>query len=146
MKKIMVVICLLFCGHYLSAQNSVVETKIKDLEQREVQAVLNKDTITLKSLWDKDYVVNNPEGKIVLAKHNSVDRPVLQRQRTSLTREVEKIIVNGDVAISMGNETVVAMGDDSKPEQITRRRYTNIWMKKDGSWKLVARHASKICQ
>lgn len=146
MKKLIVTLCLLFCGHYLFAQDSVLENKIKDLEQREVQAVLNKDTITLKRLWDKDYVVNNPEGKIVLAKHNSVDRPVLQRQRTSLTREVEKIIVNGDVAISMGNETVVAMGDDSKPEQTTRRRYTNTWMKKGGSWKLIARHASKICQ
>jgi len=146
MKKFIVTGCLFFCSHYLFAQNSTIETQIKNLEQNEVQAVLNKDTITLKKLWDKDYVVNNPENKIVLAKPNPIDRPVLQNQKTSFTRVVEKIIINGDVAISMGKETVVSMDDASKPEKTVERRYTNIWMKKDGSWKLIARHANKICQ
>jgi ketosteroid isomerase-like protein len=146
MKKLIITICLLFFVHCLFAQNLTTETEIKNLEQNEVQAVLNKDTIELKKLWDKDYVVNNPENKIVLAKLNSVDRPVLQKQRTSFTREVEKIIINGDVAISMGRETVVVMDDNTKTEQTVERRYTNIWMKKDGSWKLIARHANKICQ
>jgi hypothetical protein len=91
MKKLIVTICLFFCGYYLFAQNLTTETEIKSLEQDEVQAVLNKDTNALKKLWDKDYIVNNPENKIVLAKSNSVDRPVLQKQRTSFTREVEKM-------------------------------------------------------
>ncbi len=146
MKKFIIISCLCFCGYNLFAQDKTIETEIKNLEQNEVQAVLNKDTITLKKLWDKDYVVNNPENKIVLAKLNSVDRPVLQKQRTSFTREVEKIIINGDIAISMGKETVVSIEDASKSGQTIERRYTNIWMKKDGSWKLVARHANKICQ
>jgi ketosteroid isomerase-like protein len=30
-------------------------------------------------------------------------------------------------------------------QQTVKRRYTNIWMKKDGNWKLVARHANVIC-
>ena len=146
MKKLISTICLFFFVHYLFAQRSTTETEIKKLEQNEVQAVLNKDTISLKKLWDKDYVVNNPENKIVLAKLNSVDRPVLQKQRTSFTREVEKVIINGDVVISMGRETVVSMNDNTNAEQTVERRYTNIWMKKDGSWKLIARHANKICQ
>lgn len=146
MKKFIVTLCLFFCGHYLFAQNSAIETQIRNLEQNEVQAVLDKDTITLKKLWDKDYVVNNPENKIVLAKPNPIDRPVLQNQRTFFTRVVEKIIINADVAISMGKETVVSMDNASKSEKTIERRYTNMWMKKDGSWKLIARHANKICQ
>ena len=146
MKKLIATIYLSVCTYCLFAQSLAVETEINKLEQSEVQAVLAKDTITLKKLWDKDYVVNNPENKIVPAKSNSVDRPVLQKQRTSFTREVEKITVNGDVAISMGKEIVVAMDDTQKTEQTIERRYTNIWMKKDGSWKLIARHANKICQ
>lgn len=146
MKKLIAIICMSFCGHYLFAQSSVVETEIKKLEASEVQAVLAKDTITLKKLWDKDYVVNNPENKIVPAKSNSVDRPVLQKQRTSFTREVQKITVNGDIAISMGKEIVVSIDDTQNTEKTIERRYTNIWMKKDGFWKLIARHANKICQ
>ncbi len=146
MKKLIVTLCLCLCGHYLFAQHSTSETEIKNLELEEVQAVLNKDTIALKKLWDKDFVVNNPENKIVLAKLNSVDRPVVQKQKTSFTREVEKIVFNGDIAISMGREIVVSMGDTPKSEQTIERRYTNIWMKKEGFWKLIARHANKVCQ
>ena len=146
MRKIIIATCLFFCGYNLSAQDNAIETEIRNLEQSEVQAVQNKDTATLKKLWDKDYVVNNPENKIVLAKPNPVDRPVLQTQRTSFTREVEKVIINTDVAISMGKEIVVTMGDSSTPAQTVERRYTNIWKKKDGSWKLIARHANKICK
>jgi hypothetical protein len=50
---------------------------------------------------DKDYIVNNPDNKIVLAKPNPLDRPVLQQQKTSFTREVEKLLINGDIVISM---------------------------------------------
>lgn len=146
MKKIIITICLFFPGYYLFAQDPAIETEIRKLEQDEVQAVLNKDTSALKKLWDKDFVVHNPESKIILATPNPADRPVLQRQRTSFTREVEKIIINDDVVISMGKETVVATEDPGKPDQITERRYTNIWMKKEGSWKLIARHANKICK
>jgi ketosteroid isomerase-like protein len=146
MKKFIVAVCLSFWGHSLLAQHQAIETEIRNLEQSEVQAVLNKDTITLKRLWDKEFVVHNPEGKIVTAKPNSVDRPVLHMQRTSFTRDVQKIMVNENIAISMGKEIVVSIDETSKTEQTVERRYTNTWMKKDGSWKLVARHANKICQ
>ncbi|HOZ68925.1 MAG TPA: nuclear transport factor 2 family protein [Chitinophagaceae bacterium] len=145
MKILIITICLFFCGKFSTAQHSEMESEINKLEQEEVQAVMNKDTIALKKLWDKDYVVHNPENKIVVAKINPLDRPVLQNQRTSFTRMVEKIILNNNIAISMGRETVVSFNEASKSEQITERRYTNIWMKKDGLWKLTARHANKIC-
>jgi ketosteroid isomerase-like protein len=144
MKNLIATICLLFCTYHLCAQNQNIETEIRSLEQTEVKAVLDKDTVTLKKLWDKDYIVNNPENKIIQATPNPADRPVLQKSRSSFTREVEKILINGDIAISMGNETVVSITNQS--EQAVKRRYTNIWMKKGDAWKLVARHANVICQ
>ena len=146
MKKYIAAFCLFLCGQFLFAQNQAIETEIRSLEQREVQAVLTKDTMALKNLWDKEYIVHNPEGKIVPARSNSVDRPVLQTQRTSFTREVQKININGDVVISMGKEIVVPMDETGKPGQTVERRYTNIWMKKDGSWRLISRHANRVCQ
>lgn len=146
MKKIIIASCLLFCGYCLFAQQQNIETEIRKLEQTEVDAVVNKDTVALKKLWDKDYIVNNPDNKIVLAKSNSVDRPVLQRQKVSFTRVVENILINGDIAISMGKENVVATDEASNAVQKITRRYTNIWMKKDGTWKLAARHANRLCE
>ena len=146
MKKIIIASCLLLCSYCLFAQQQNIETEIRKLEQTEVDAVVNKDTVALKKLWDNDYIVNNPDNKIILAKSNSVDRPVLQRQKVSFTRVVENILINGDIAISMGKENVVATDEASKLVQNIKRRYTNIWMKKDGTWKLAARHANRLCE
>lgn len=139
MKKLIIIIPLIFCACCLYAQNT--EEEIRKLEQIEVQAILAKDTVVLKKLWDKDYIVHNPANKIVLANANPVNRPVLQNERTSFTRTVEKITIRGDIVFSMGSETVAPAGG-----QTVKRRYTNIWMKVDDTWKLVARHANEICQ
>ena len=145
MKKIIITVSLFLYGNYMFAQNENIEAEIKNLEQAEVKALQDKDTNTIKKIWDRDYIVNNPENKIVLAKPNPLDRPVMPKTKVSFTREVENVLVNGEIAISMGNEMVVP-ADDSNQVQTIKRRYTNIWMKKDGSWKLVARHANIICQ
>ncbi|MEO5946895.1 MAG: nuclear transport factor 2 family protein [Chitinophagaceae bacterium] len=145
MKKTIIIASLFLYANVMFAQNENIETEIKNLEQAEVKALQDKDTTTIKKLWDKDFIVHNPENKIVLAKPNLLDRPVIQNTRVSFTREVEKVLVNGDIAISMGNETVVP-ADGSNQGQTIRRSYTNIWMKKDGSWKIIARHANIICQ
>jgi ketosteroid isomerase-like protein len=145
MKKIIITVSLFLYANYMFAQNENIEAEIKNLEQAEVKALQDKDTNTIKKMWDKNFIVHNPENKIVLAKPNPLDRPVMQKTKVSFTREVEKVLVNGDIAISMGNETVVP-ADGSNQGQTIRRRYTDIWMKKDGSWKLVARHANIICQ
>jgi hypothetical protein len=145
MKKINMTLVSLFIFCCAFAQNQQIEEQIKKLEQMEVKAVLEKDTITLKKLWDKEYVVNNPDNKVVLAIPNSVSRPVLNQPRNFFTREVEHITIRENIAFSMGNETVIPGGDLPKSGQTVKRRYTNIWMKVEGSWKLVARHANEIC-
>ena len=146
MKKILITCCLFFCVYYLFAQDKNIESEIRSLEQTLVQAVINKDTATLRKLWDKDCIVNNPDNKIILAQANIMDKPVMQKQKAFFTRNVEQILINGNVVISMGSETVIPAGDDAKAGQTIKRRYTNIWMQKDGAWKVIARHASVICQ
>lgn len=128
------------------AQDKKVENEIRNLEQSEVRAVLEKDSLTLLKLWDKDYVVNSPDNVLVFPGKSTLDRPVLKRSKVSFTREVEQVIIKGEVVFSMGNETVIPLGDDKLTGQTIKRRYTNIWMKRDGAWKLVARHANVICQ
>jgi hypothetical protein len=146
MKKLITTIPLILCACYLYAQNKDIEEEIKKLEQLEVRAVLARDTVILKKLWDKNFVVNNPANRVVVANANPLDRPVLKEPRISFTREMEHIAVRGDIVFTMGNETVVPGGDLPKAGQTVKRRYTNIWMKVDGEWKLVARHANEICQ
>jgi hypothetical protein len=129
----------------LHAQPRPNEDEIRRLEQREVRAIIARDSDTLRTLWDKAYVVNNPDNVVVEAKPDPVDRPVMQKARMSMTRSPEKITFRGDFAISMGSETIVPGDGQPRAGQTVKRRYTNIWMKQSGGWKLVARHANVVC-
>lgn len=118
-----------------------VETEIKRLEQMEVKAFLERDIPTLSKLWDAQYVVNNPDNKIV-AGVSPEKRPGLRKPRTSFTREVEHLTIRENLVISMGSETIVP--DDGEPHagKTVHRRYTHIWQRVEGEWKLIARHAN----
>jgi ketosteroid isomerase-like protein len=146
MKRILFILPLIFCFWHVNAQSTIVGEEIKKLEQMEVQAILAKDTLALKKIWDKNFVVNAPNNQVVEAKENSVDRPVLSQARTGFTREVEYINVRGDNVISMGSETVIPGGNLPNSGQTVKRRFTHIWMKVDGEWKLAVRHANVVCE
>jgi ketosteroid isomerase-like protein len=128
-------------GANAGAASDAVETDIRRLEQIEAKAFLERDVATLSKLWDVKYVVNNPDNKIV-AGISPQQRPGLQKPRTLFTREVEHLTVRGDLVISMGSEIIVPGEGEPYSGKTVHRRYTHIWQRVDGEWKLIARHAN----
>ncbi len=80
---ILSVLCSISCLHL---QGQDIDSEIRTLENREVHAVLLKDSATLLKLWDKNYTVNSPDNVIYSAGSTTLDRPVLKRSRTSFNR------------------------------------------------------------
>ena len=123
-------------------QDAAVEQEIRKLDLAHADAILRNDLPALDKLWTEDFKVNNP--------FNEIDKA--DRIRTgavtyaSFVREPESVLVHGDTVIVMGRETVVPKGNSPDAGKTINRRYTNIWMKREGKWRLVARHASVICQ
>lgn len=123
-------------------QKAATEQEIRKLDVAHADAVLRGDLAALDKLWTKDFKVNNP--------FNEIDKA--DRIRTgavtysSFIREPESILVHGDTVIVMGRETAVPKGNSPDAGKTINRRYTNIWMKREGKWRLIARHASVICQ
>jgi len=62
----------------------------------------------------------------------------------SFDRDHEAVLLYGDTAIMMGLETVKPKGNSPFIGQTLRRRFTNIWMKQNGRWQLIARQATII--
>ncbi len=62
----------------------------------------------------------------------------------SFERDVESVEIHGDVAVLMGLETVKPKGKAPFAGQTVRRRFTNVWMKRDGRWQFTARQATII--
>ena len=134
----------------ISAQdNSKIEAEIRSLEQRGQAAILSGDTNTLKQLWAAEFLVNTPRNQatgtrdsiLLIQKAGMIDY-------TTFEKVIERMQFQKNLVITMGYETIVPKTDipGMKAGQVYKRRFTNIWMKKEGKWQQIARHASIICQ
>ncbi|HUH33613.1 MAG TPA: nuclear transport factor 2 family protein [Daejeonella sp.] len=147
MKTFSILLTLLIACFSLQAQTSGVEETIRMLEQKEVKAALEKDTTTLKKIWSADYTVNSPVNTIEAGGKSTLDRPVMRRvSYLKFERNIEKVLVKGDVVITMGNELIVDRGKNGEADRTIKRRFSNIWMKQNNEWQVIARHANVICQ
>lgn len=63
---------------------------------------------------------------------------------SSFEAAIEHIRVDGDITIVMGAETVRPIGKAPLAGQTVKRRFTHVWRKEAGSWRLIARHANVI--
>ena len=147
MKKTLILGALLFTFSLIEAQSkSDIENLIRDLEAKSVKAILDGDTNTLKKMWAPEFIVNTPRNDV--AENRDA---VLLIQKTGLinyssfTRTIEKIQIQEDVAITMGYETYIPKENLPQAGQTIKRRFINVWMKKNGQWQHIARQASIIC-
>ncbi len=128
--------------------NSKTEAEIRRLEKTVVTAILNADTNKLKQVWASEFLVNNPRNEITGNRDS-----VLLTQKAGMIdyatfeRVIERMQFQKNIVITMGYEIFVSRNDipGAKAGQIYKRRFTNIWMKKNGKWQQIARHASIIC-
>ncbi|MBL7814161.1 MAG: nuclear transport factor 2 family protein [Saprospiraceae bacterium] len=130
--------------HYNPQQPaSVAEATIRDLDAQEAKAIVEKNYATLEKLWSPNLMVNNPRNAISESAeavkkalmNNLIDHVLLQRN-------IEKVSLNNDIIVTMGNEIV----QDKPNEPQYLRRFTNIWMLQNGEWRLTYRHANKVIE
>lgn len=147
MRLLLVVFTFTMCAGFVVGEQprdgkDPVEQEIRKLEQRQVDLLLRGEVAEMEKQWAKDYMVNNPFNKLVKAREG----PIRAKQLTysKFERNIEVVLVKGDVAVAMGGETVVPSGQSADAGKTIRRRFTDVWVKEDGRWLLMARHASVI--
>ena len=129
--------------------NSKIEAEIRTLEQTGAKAILNGDINTLKELWAPEFLVNTPRNEVTGTRDSIL---LIQNagkiDYSTYEKIIERMQFQENLVITMGHETIVSKNDipGVKAGQIYKRRFTNIWMKKNGKWQQIARHASVICQ
>lgn len=118
-----------------------IETEVRKLDSLHGAAVLSGDLKEMDKYWTADFMVTNPFNEIDQAdriKNGTVTY-------SSFQRISEGVQVHGNTVIVMGKEIVVPAGKSPDAGKTIHRRYTNIWMKRSGHWRLMARQASVIC-
>jgi hypothetical protein len=146
MKNIMlsfvVLFNLMFSEKSFSQQSD--ETLIRTLENNEREAILKGDTVQLSKLMSKNIVVQNPEN-VIVGYRKIIDRIKSGKiNYTSFERKIENIAFMNGIAVVMGLEAIVPKGDIENTGKMVKRRFTNIWAKENGNWKLTARQATIV--
>jgi len=114
------------------------ENVIRRLDGEICQAVLDGDVAALDRLWSDDFVVTNPLHHI-FAKPQVLGAIEDGRiQHSTYERRIDYLRVDGDTAIVLGGETVVDHGSS------IARRYTEVWLRRDGQWRQIARHTHVV--
>ncbi|GAB3804632.1 hypothetical protein GCM10028819_36470 [Spirosoma humi] len=149
MVRVLLSSLLLLAGlvSYAQPKADIVKT-INDLEQIGVKGILTADTTLLTQIWGPDFMVTTPRNTVAPNR-----AAVFKNQQqglidySSFERVIEHTQVQENVVITMGYELFVARHDlqEAKAGQPTKRRFTNVWMKRNGQWLQIGRHASIIC-
>ena len=140
------VVILLGLGLYVATHAQSLrsdEEIVRQLDDQMRIAVLNDDWSALERLLSEQFTVNAPVNRLVSGR-SAVLELIRQAPRESFERTIEYVRVDGDIGIIMGAETVRPIADAPLAGQTVRRRFTNIWRKEAGTWRMVARHASVI--
>jgi len=138
-------------GTWAQVHKSDEET-VRKLDDQERTAALRRDVPTLERLWSDQLTVNAPNNAVVIGKRTVMDTFVHSGiiNFSSFERKIEFTRVDGDFAIIMGLETLKPVSDAPSVGLVAglevRRRFTNIWKKETGTWRLFARHANVIPQ
>lgn len=121
------------------------ETTIRLLEEQERLGVLNRDIAALQQVWSEQLIVNAPSNQV-----SSDRKVVLNLVRQGLIdyslfeRRIERLHIDGDIAFVMGGETVQPISNAPNAGPTSQRRFTHVWKREAGVWRLVARHANII--
>jgi ketosteroid isomerase-like protein len=123
---------------------SLSSEEFHDLEDRERRAVLAGDADAIESFWSPELLVNGPHNRLLVGIDATLDmvrKGVIDFER--FDRSVERIEIQDDIAVSMGGETIMQRRGP-QTGQVIHRRYTNVWQRSDGQWKLRFRHANVV--
>lgn len=147
----LLVFATLFASPIATAQdataNAALEKEIRGLDLAHAEAIFKGDAKALDILMDDDVTVNHPTNRIVKEKKELLDlinQGVIRY--TSFERRPEEFLFFKDMVVVMGGEVVVPAPGAPNAGKTLERRYTNIWMLRDGKWRLTVRHANNVCQ
>ena len=146
MKKIItpLLTMLLASAYLVSFAQENNETEIRNLEKLEGESFVKKDTATLFNLFSPQLVVNTPLNRVATLEDIKRLLRIGKIDLTSSGKNIEKITFINNMAIVMGQDVITPQGAMAGAGKTVTRRYTDVWIKDENSWRLTVRQATNI--
>ena len=127
-------------------QDVRIVEEIKRLYRYRQDIVVRRDFDALERFYPNDHLVTNPYNRVLNKAQvmELIRRDVISY--SSFERQFDHVRVYGDTVVVVGSETVARSPEAKTPDagKTIQRRFTEVWVRRDGTWQVVVRHASSI--
>jgi ketosteroid isomerase-like protein len=121
---------------------SAVAEEIRKLDRERIQAQVNADAAALDRIYADDFIGVGPSGTVRMKKDVLSDFTSGSLKFQSITTDEVRIRVYGNAAVETGLSTM--KGRDADKVVPEENRFTRVWIKQGGRWRLVANHYSNL--
>ncbi len=136
MKKLLLIFLIAIIFGCAPTQPSV----IFHLEDKWMEALTKKDTVTISSLLAASYILNG-SGNINETRSQYLTTSAMpERNLEPILLKNRELQMDRNIAISTGSTEYKGRWKENNFSFAVR--YTNVWIKKNGNWQAVATHIS----
>src|SRR5215469_2975122 len=121
-------------------QRSSVEQAIRQLDHERIQAQIGADAVALERIYADDFIGVGPSGTVRTKAQVISDFTSGDLKFQSITTDEVQVRVYENTAVETGLSTMV--GQDKGKAVPRDTRFTRVWVKQQGRWRLVANHYS----
>ena len=121
-------------------QRSTVDQAIRQLDNERVQAQIGADAAALNRIYAEDFIGVGPSGTVRTKPQVISDFTSGALKFQSITTDEVQVRVYENTAVETGLSTMI--GQDKGKAVPRDTRFTRVWVKQQGHWRLVANHYS----
>ena len=123
-------------------QRRSVEQVIRQLDHERIQAQIHADRVALDRIYADDFIGIGPSGTVRTKPQVLVDFTSHDLKFQSITTDDVRIRVYGNTVVETGRSTMV--GQDKDRVVPRDNRFTRVWVRRQGRWRIVANHYSLL--
>ncbi len=124
------------------SQTESVAERIRKLDEERIQAQIRADAAALDRIYADDFIGIGPSGTVRTKPQVLADFTSHELRFQSITTDDVRIRVYGNTVVETGRSTMV--GQDKGKVVPRENRFTRVWVRRQGRWRLVANHYSTL--
>src|ERR1700756_5297155 len=119
-----------------------VEEVIRKLDDERIQAHIHADATALDRIYAADFIGVGPSGAVRTKPQVISDFRSGELKFQSITTDEVQVRIYGNTAVETGRST---MNGQDRGKAVPRdNRFTRVWVKQQGHWRLVLNHYSTL--
>jgi ketosteroid isomerase-like protein len=115
---------------------------IRQIDRERVQAQIGADAAALNRIYADDFIGIGPSGTVRTKAQVIADFTSGDLKFQSITTDDVRVRVYGNTAVETGRSTMI--GQDRGKAVPRDNRFTRVWIKQFGRWRLVSNHYSSL--